>query len=202
MKGIGKAGMFLIAAWLGSASTLFAQVGAAQRLRQLPPMAIASLVERGSGRLAWKVGDFAAYSNCALIFICTKNREEVVGETPEGFWTKDVSDAAGREETTERLYRKKDGQVIRKLVGGVEQPVEADSTRYEVVEEKVVDISTPAGFFKADYAKVLASDEGSDEKIPIEVWENKRLVPLDGIIRVSVGEGLILLSDLTALRKG
>ena len=198
-----KAGLAICLAVLGYSSALFGQGRIeADKLRKMSPLSIASLVGT-KARLHWTVGDFAAYKNCALIFICTENREEVVGDTGDGFWTKETSNASGQDQITERLYRKKDGKVVRLIVDGKEQPIEESSTRYEVVEERVVDISVPAGFFKADYSKVLMYDEGnSDEKIPLEVWMNKKTVPLDGIIRLSLGEGVIVLSELTAFKKG
>lgn len=144
----------------------------------------------------WKVGETAQYDIKAGSFgKLGTSTKSVTKDEGAAIWVTQQMNLMVQNQKIEMLLNKADGKVLKMLVNGKEQQIPDDEI--EVISQDYVDVTVPAGTFKAIH--IVAKSKQAPK---LEVWANPRDTVMDGTLKQIVQtQGIDLTMELTSFRR-
>lgn len=179
-------------------------VGAAApaRAELLNAQSIAAMVRADAQLLSiidsWTIGDEMNYSIALGPFgkIGT-SRKWIEKFEGDGVWMYQQMDMMGQKQKVEALIEKSTGKTLKLIVNGKEQQLNDDDAGFEIEEQDFVDITVPAGKFRALHIVAKTKDDNK-----VEVWMNPTETCIDGTLKQKVEQqGMEIVLELTKFTK-
>lgn len=126
--------------------------------------------------LDWKVGDVTNYKMNIGGFINGTMKMYVREVLTDSIWFNQEADLMGQKQVVEILINSSTGEILKMIVNGKEEKV-PEAGNQEVIEQKQVKLTVPAGSFDAIYLKIKQDNQES------ELWVNPRDIPLSGMLK-------------------
>jgi hypothetical protein len=144
----------------------------------------------------WKVGDTAKYDVSAGSFgKLGTSVKSVTKDEGAALWITQDMNLAIQKQKVEILLNKADGKVLKTIVNGQEQ--NAPNDPIEIISQDYVDVTVPAGTFKAVH--IVAKTAKIDH---IEVWANPRDTVMEGTLKQEMTmQGINIVMALTSFSK-
>lgn len=128
--------------------------------------------------LGWKVGDTNSYKLNMGGFINGTMKMYVREFVGDDAWMVQDIDLMIQKQKVEALIDTNTGELKKLLVNGQEQ--QRPEPNFEVIEQKQVNVTVPAGTFKTMYIKI--KDNSQNGQIT-EQWVNPREIPINGMAK-------------------
>jgi hypothetical protein len=178
---------FLCVAAPASAATL--SLDQIQQMEITRTQAMLSLIN-------WKVGDLQDYKvTLGMGLDGTMHKEVTKDEGSSAVWIKQELKLPIMNDTSEVLYDRNTGKVLKYVHNGKEESLPDD--KIEIVSTKNDVVEVPAGKFK-----VLHVVAKSEKVKQIEIWMNPREISMDGAAKLYMDQGMIKITmELTKFVK-
>ena len=143
----------------------------------------------------WKVGDTASYKVSIASFLNGTMVKSVSKDEGTSLWVKQDLDLSIQKQVIEMQLNKADGKVLKVLINGQEQQIPND--KVEVISQDYVDVTVPAGTFKAIH--IVAKAGGKN----VEVWANPRDTVMEGTLKQIADTGMVgnMVMELTSFKR-
>ncbi|MCC7440181.1 MAG: hypothetical protein IT285_01020 [Bdellovibrionales bacterium] len=133
---------------------------------------------RGESRdlINWKVGDSADYTVKMGPLGSGTMKKFVKSEEDGAIWVRQEIAIMSQNQVVEMLMRRSDGQILKLVQNGQEQPIPEESI--EIISTNFEQVTVPAGTF--DSIHIVANTSQAKN---IEVWANPDLTVMDGALK-------------------
>lgn len=158
-----------------------------EQLLKLNAFRISSLAEIPMNTIEWKVGDSTDHSVVLGIGLRGTMHEEATREEGDAIWLKQDIKLQVVNDSSETLFDRKTGKVLKYIHNGKEEPV--PHSDLDIIETKNCVVEVPKGKFSCLYVKAKSKNIEV-----IEFWINNREIPLAGIAKLFTKQSM---TDIT-----